>query len=57
MVFRCVQCDQPESKCQCERYCTLCQSQYNVRLVADGLYYCVDCREACDYRTEEGSIS
>ncbi|MFQ5816626.1 MAG: hypothetical protein ACE5H2_01545 [Terriglobia bacterium] len=57
MVFRCVQCDQPESKCQCERYCTLCQSQYNVRLVADGLYYCVDCREACDYRTEEGTIS
>ncbi len=56
MAFRCAQCDQPESKCQCERYCCLCMSQYDVRLVNDGLYYCVDCREACDYLTEEGTI-
>lgn len=56
-VFLCAQCDLPESKCQCERYCSLCMSQYNVRLVGDGLYYCVDCREACEYRTEEGTIS
>ncbi len=56
MPYRCAQCDEPESKCQCERYCCLCMSQYNVRLVGDGLYYCADCREACDYQTEEGTI-
>lgn len=56
MAFLCAQCDQPESKCQCERFCCLCQSQRNVRLVGDGLYYCVDCREVCDYHTEEGTI-
>lgn len=55
--FVCGQCDLAESKCQCERFCALCQSTYNVRLVGDGLYYCVDCREACDYRTEDGTVS
>jgi hypothetical protein len=44
----CVQCDKPEHQCKCEKYCTICKGQQNVRLCADGLYYCPDCREACD---------
>ena len=46
----CSQCDHPESKCTCEKYCCFCQSQYGVRLCVDELYYCPDCREACDVR-------
>jgi hypothetical protein len=46
----CSQCDKPETQCTCEKYCCFCQSQYNVRLCVDGLYYCPDCREACDVR-------
>jgi hypothetical protein len=44
----CVQCDKTEEYCTCEKYCTICKGQHNVRLCADGLYYCPDCREACD---------
>jgi hypothetical protein len=44
----CTLCDLPEEHCQCERYCTICQGQYDVRLCMDGLYYCPDCREACN---------
>jgi hypothetical protein len=44
----CVQCDKPEDQCTCEKYCTICQGQQRVRLCMDGLYYCPDCREACD---------
>jgi len=44
----CSQCDLPEDRCTCERYCTICKGQEGVRLCADGLYYCPDCREACD---------
>jgi len=51
--FRCLQCDAFEERCSCEKYCALCQSQIDVRLCGDGLLYCVPCREACDYKTEE----
>jgi hypothetical protein len=44
----CAQCDLPEERCVCERYCTICKGQHNVHLCMDGLYYCPDCREACD---------
>ena len=44
----CVQCDKPEERCACEKYCTICKGQHNIRLCSDGLYYCPDCREACD---------
>jgi hypothetical protein len=44
----CAQCDLPEERCGCEKYCTICKGQHNVRLCMDGLYYCPDCREACD---------
>lgn len=49
----CTQCEKPESKCTCEKYCCFCQSQHNVRLCVDGLYYCPDCREACDVQLAE----
>jgi hypothetical protein len=44
----CSQCDQPETKCECDRYCCYCQGQQDIRLCADGKYYCPDCREACE---------
>jgi hypothetical protein len=44
----CVQCDKTEGSCNCEKYCTICKGQIHVKLCADGLYYCPDCREACD---------
>src|ERR1700739_3657276 len=44
----CSQCDKPEESCTCEKYCTICKGQTNVCLGVDGLYYCPDCREACD---------
>ena len=48
--YRCMQCEMTEDRCDCERYCCLCQSQMDVRLCEDGLYYCQPCREACDYK-------
>ena len=51
--FVCAICDLPEEKCQCDRYCCLCQGGHNVRLCNDGQYYCLDCREACDLQAQE----
>lgn len=51
--FTCAQCDLPEERCICDKFCALCKNMERVRLVGDGLYYCADCREACDYRTED----
>jgi hypothetical protein len=51
--FKCAVCDLPEERCNCQKFCCLCQNMETVRLVGDGLYYCQDCREACDYRTED----
>lgn len=50
VITLCSQCDKSESKCSCEKYCCFCQSQEDVHLCVDGLYYCPDCREACDVR-------
>ncbi len=47
---RCSQCEQVEERCDCEKYCVFCQSQLDVRLCEDGLFYCGACREACDYK-------
>ena len=44
----CSQCNKSEEYCDCEKYCTIYKGQSNVRLGVDGLYYCPDCREACD---------
>ncbi len=56
MTTVCSQCDKPERKCTCEKYCCFCQSQYGVRLCVDGLYYCPDCREACDVHLAEADV-
>ena len=49
----CVQCDKREVFCTCEKYCTICKGQNEVHLCADGLYYCPECREACDVSLAE----
>ena len=51
--FLCMQCDMPEEKCECEKYCSFCQGQTEIRLCHDGLYYCPPCREAAEYKTQE----
>ncbi len=50
--FICMLCDKTEAECKCDRYCALCQSEHDVRLVQDGQYYCRDCREVCDYHAQ-----
>jgi hypothetical protein len=52
----CSTCDKPEGQCACEKYCTICKGQHKVRLCADGLYYCPDCREACDVSLANTSV-
>jgi len=51
----CSQCDLPESKCKCDRYCCYCQGQQSIRLCMDGKYYCPDCREACEISVAQSS--
>jgi len=46
--YRCSVCELEESRCQCDKYCFMCQGGHDVRLCHDGLYYCLECREACD---------
>ena len=53
MAYICTMCDNREEDCRCERFCTLCKSDSNVRLCDDGCYYCGDCREICGYMAEE----
>jgi hypothetical protein len=50
--FRCTLCDQEESRCQCDKYCFMCQGGHDVRLCQDGMYYCQECREACDLQPQ-----
>jgi hypothetical protein len=50
---QCLQCDQTEGHCECDRYCCLCYSDVDIRMCHDGLYYCLACREACDYKLAE----
>jgi len=51
--FRCLVCNRDERECNCIRYCALCHAEYELRLTEDGQYYCRDCREACDYKTQD----
>ena len=48
-----MQCDQPQRACTCDKFCYMCKGEFGVRLCEDGLYYCPDCREACDIRVAE----
>ena len=52
--YLCAICEKRESQCQCDvkEYCALCQGAEDVRLCADGQYYCRTCREICDYPVE-----
>jgi hypothetical protein len=50
--YRCQQCDREEERCDCDKYCCLCEGFQDARLCGDGLYYCKDCREACGYPAE-----
>ncbi len=52
MAYICNMCSQPESDCKCIKYCVICKSDNDVRLVSDGCYYCLDCRQACDLTPE-----
>ncbi len=47
-IYRCIVCELEESKCTCDKYCYMCQGGHDVRLCEDGLYYCLECREACE---------
>jgi hypothetical protein len=49
----CAQCERHENDCACEKFCVYCQSQLDVRLCTDGLFYCEACRNACDYKLSE----
>ena len=51
--FKCIVCDKTEDECQCQKYCALCHDDYQIRLCEDGQFYCVPCREACDYRISD----
>ena len=51
--YRCAQCEQPESSCECEKFCCLCQSVIDIRVCNDGLMYCEPCRTACEYKTSD----
>lgn len=51
----CMLCDKPERDCKCEKYCAICKGIYNIRLCEDGIYYCPECREACDVRLASGN--
>ncbi len=44
----CAQCDRHEWKCDCDRFCWMCNGQDNIKMGEDGRFYCPDCREACD---------
>ncbi len=50
--YHCLQCEKREQECGCDRYCCLCQGSTDVRLCEDSLYYCEDCREACDLHAQ-----
>jgi hypothetical protein len=51
-IFTCMQCEKVEERCDCEKYCCLCQGSTGVRLCGDGLYYCLGCREACGHKAQ-----
>jgi hypothetical protein len=55
--FHCAVCDAVEERCACEKYCYICQGENEIRLVADGCYYCLECREACDYEPEPKNVA
>ncbi|HYX68162.1 MAG TPA: hypothetical protein VE825_03435 [Terriglobales bacterium] len=51
-AFKCAVCEKEEERCDCDKYCCLCQGFHNVRLCQDGQWYCLDCREACELQAQ-----
>lgn len=51
-AYKCAVCEQEEEQCQCIKYCCLCQGYNDVRLCSDGMFYCLECREACDLQAQ-----
>ena len=51
--FRCMVCEPVEENCDCHKYCGICQGSNQVRLCEDGQYYCLECREVCDFLPEK----
>jgi sulfur transfer complex TusBCD TusB component (DsrH family) len=49
----CIICDKTEDLCKCDKYCALCHDDDQIRLCQDGQYYCLNCREACDYQVTD----
>jgi hypothetical protein len=56
MRYVCRQCEREEPQCECDRYCSLCFGADNVRLCEDGGYYCMNCRESCDFTAQDGNF-
>ncbi len=54
--YKCNVCDKIEEECDCTKYCCLCQGYHDVRLCSDGLWYCIDCREACDLQAQYKTV-
>jgi hypothetical protein len=52
-IYRCLQCEKEEARCDCDKYCGFCEGYSDVRLCADGIYYCKDCRDSCNYKAED----
>ncbi len=46
--YVCMVCELEEERCACEKYCFICEGAHDIRLCYDGMYYCRECREACD---------
>jgi len=51
-TFRCAQCEREEGRCECDKYCGMCEGYEDVRLCSDGILYCKWCRQACGYKAE-----
>src|SRR5688500_15991709 len=56
-MFVCGTCSKLERQCKCARFCTLSQSDHQVRLCEAGCYSCEECRDACDSRRDEWARS
>ncbi len=53
MPYVCAMCDKHEVSCQCDKFCTICKSDENVRLCFDGCHYCEGCRDVCELSVED----
>ncbi len=52
--FHCLVCEKTEKLCDCDKNVRLPAARLPLlRLTEDGQYYCLDCREACDYKTQD----